>query len=108
MKLQQANLDQTGVAILEMKGSSEEKILPLFSLNPVGEAQEVVKYYFPECETIRAVYFTNNLMEVKIEDIINKFRETSLALPENYMEELLSGFPFIIGNEVGCTTHYYA
>ena len=106
MKLQQANLDQTGVAILALK-EDKEKILPLFSLNPVEEAQEIVKNYFPECEAISAVYFTNNLMETKIEDIIRKYRENHMALPENYMEELISGFPYIIGRECESTKHFY-
>lgn len=107
MKLQQMNLDQTGVAIIALK-EDKEKILPLFSLNPVEEAQEIVKNYYPECETVRAVYFTNNLMETKIEDIIGKYRENHSCLPENYMEELLSGFPFIIGRNYELTSYFYA
>ena len=96
MKLQQTSLDQTGVAILSMNGK-EEKQIPLFSLKPVEEAQSIVENFFPACERIEAVYFTNNLMETKIEDIISNYRKNHKNLPENYMEELLSGFPYVIG-----------
>lgn len=110
MKLQQTTLDQTGVAILIMNDDSE-KIIPLFSTSPVEEAQALVKRYFDKsCQSIHAVYMTNNLMEVKIEDIIKDYKEkyNYLTLPENYMEELLSGFPYIIGNRIGDTTYFYA
>jgi hypothetical protein len=108
MKLQQTTLDQTGVTILLMK-DGEEKHLPLFSLKPIEEAQTLVKRYFNKsCECIKATYFSNNLMEVKIEDVISKYRESHLALPENYMEELVSGFPYIIGRETGDTKYLYA
>jgi hypothetical protein len=99
MKLQQKSLDQTGIAILAMNDNSKKEI-PLFSLNPVEEAQVLVKMYFKDtCECIEAVYVTNNLVGAKIEDIIEKYRNDHLALPEKYMEELLSGFPYIIGND---------
>lgn len=106
MKLQQTSLDQTGVAILILKGN-KEKLLPLYSTNPVEEANKLVKNYFPDCEVIKAVYFTNNLMPTKIEDVIEKYEERYGYLPENYVEELLSGFPYIIGEDYGNTTYFY-
>ena len=110
MKLQQTSLEQTGIAILLMK-NNEEKHIPLFSLNPVEEANELVRKYFTNsCEKIKSVYITNNLMEAKIEDIISTYREKHLCLPENYMEELLSGFPYIVGRglEDIITTNFYS
>ena len=106
MKLQQINLDQTGVAILTFNDRSE-KIIPLFSCNPIQEIQEMAELYFPQC-TIQSVYFTNNLMETKIESIISKYRETNIGLPEDYMEELISGFPYIHGNEFENTIIFYS
>lgn len=98
MEFQQTSLDQTGVAVLIMEDGSE-KIIPLFSFNPIREVQELVKEFefFSTCQGIKNVYFTNNLMETKIEDTIEKYREGHLCLPEDYMEELLSGFPYIFG-----------
>lgn len=107
MKLQQKTLDQTGIAILRMEDDSEKQI-PLFSCNPVQEAQSLVQNYFPNCKKISSVYFTNNLMETKIEYIISKYREGHACLPEDYMEELLSGFPFIFGKEFENTIAFYA
>lgn len=97
MRLQQTSLDQTGVAILNLDG--EEKHIPLFSLSPVEEIHEFVRENYPSYDEfiIKAVYFTNNLMKFKIEDLILEYRETHNNLPENYVEELLSGFPYIIG-----------
>ena len=83
----------------------------LFSLHPVEEANELVRNYFTNsCEKIKSVYITNNLMEAKIEDLISKYREKHLCLPENYMEELLSGFPYIIGRSLEdiTTTNFYS
>lgn len=108
MKLQQTSLDQTGVAILRMNGESSEKQIPLFSLKPVEEAQSIVSSFFPTCERIEAVYFTNNLMEVKIEDIIANYRKNHENLPEDYMEELLSGFPYVIGAKPAFNKAFYA
>lgn len=97
MKLQQTSLDQTGIAILELN-NGEEKHIPLFSLKPVEEANNIVRDYFSSyCKNIKAVYFTNNLMDSKIEDLIESYRKNRKNLPENYMDELLSGFPYIIG-----------
>ena len=107
MKLQQMNLDQTGIAILLMEDGSEKQI-PLYSCQPVQEAKTLVSIYFKNCKRIEGVYFTNNLMPTKIEDIISKYRENHACLPENYMEELLSGFPFIIGRDYKSTSCFYA
>ena len=85
-----------------------EKQIPLYSCEPVQEARTLVQNYFSNCKKISAVYFTNNLMKTKIEDIIRKYRENHICLPENYMEELLSGFPFIFGKEFENTIAFYA
>lgn len=97
MKLQQTSLDQTGVVILTI--NNKDVIKPLFSLEPVSEAQELVRLYLKEA-TIKAVYVTNNLMPTKIEDVIDEYKENHSDLPEGYMEQLLSGFSFINGFSV--------
>lgn len=106
MKLQQTSLDQTGVAVFE-NNAGEQKIIPLFTLNPVGEAQSLQISYFREWE-VKHIYVTNNLMQAKIEDIIEEYRKGHKALPEDYMEELLSGFPYIQGLEPAFKKAYYA
>ena len=106
MKLQQETLDQTGIGILIENG--KERAIPLYSLNPVEEAQYIVKNSINKIEIIKAVYFSNNLMETKIEDIIKEYRESNRALPEDYMEELLSGFPYVNREETLYKKVYYA
>lgn len=106
MKLQQTSLDQTGVVIIE-NSENGQKIIPLFSLNPVEEAQSLQSSYFREWE-IKHVYVTNNLMQAKIEDIIEEYRKGHENLPEDYMEELLSGFPYVQGLEPAFKKAYYA
>ena len=106
MKLQQTSLDQTGIAILIMKDESV-KFIPLFSSKPIEEAHDLVVNYFPDCLEINHIYFTNNLMDAKIEDTIEKYREGHPCLPEDYMEELLSGFPYIFG-EPKSTIPFYS
>lgn len=100
MKLQQKNLDQTGVTILLLKedGKEVEKQIPLYSLKPIEEAQRLVELYYPNCIEIKATYNSNNLLKCPIENIIEDYRKEHLDLPEAYMEELVSGFPYIIGN----------
>jgi hypothetical protein len=107
MKLKQMNLDQTGVAIFKTK--DEEKQIPLYSLKPFEEAQEIKKnYYNNEGITLEAIYITNNLMTTKIEDLIESYMNEYSALPENYMEELISGFPYIIGKNISYSGMFYA
>ena len=105
MKLQQRSLDQTGVAILELE-NNEEKEIPLFSLTPVEEANTIAEKYFPSCK-IKHVFITNNLMNVKIEDTIAEFiKNNNGVVPENLIEEILTGFPYVIGNGTS-TKHIY-
>ena len=94
MKIKQKTLEQTGVCILSNKREEGFKVIPLYSLNIIEEANSIAT----ELDSfIEAVYASNNLMEKKIEDIIEEYMKTSLNLPEDYMEELLSGFPYIKG-----------
>ena len=109
MKLQQRNLDQTGVAILELEDGSIKEI-PLYSLEPIQEADTIVENFYPTC-THKCVYFTNNLMpnHTKIEDIISVYmKQNGGVLPEDLMEDLVSGFPYIRGNEPDFKNAYYA
>ena len=104
-KLQQTSLDQTGMAILYING--EEKHIPLFSLDPYTESEDMIQKYFPNCEKFK-VYVTNNLLLTPIEDTIEDYCIGKLNLPEDYMEELLSGFPYIVGREPAFKKAYYA
>lgn len=107
-KLKQTDLRQTGIAILELTDGSKKSI-PLYSLEIMQEAREITNNYFKDsCKEIKAVYATNNLMATKIEDTISLYLETYKGLPEDYMEELLSGFPYIIGRDSKASAFYYA
>ena len=106
MKLQQTSLDQTGIVIFK-NSAGNQKNIPLFTLNPVAEAQSLQNTYFRGWE-VRHVYVTNNLMQAKIEDTIEEYRKGHNNLPEDYMEELLSGFPYIQGLEPAFKKAYYA
>lgn len=92
-KLKQISLDQTGVAILDIDGT--EKVFPLYSNTPTAEADEVVSFY-SDAE-IKNVFVTNNMLDYRIEDCIEDYIKNynSSVLPEDYMEELVSGFPFL-------------
>lgn len=92
-KLKQISLDQTGVAILDIDGT--EKVFPLYSNTPSLEAGEVASFYFDA--EIKNVFVTNNMLDYRIEDCIEDYRKNynSSVLPEDYMEELVSGFPFL-------------
>ena len=97
-KLKQTSLDQTGIAILSPEKNSLEEIkIPLFSEKPTKEANELL-LLFPSGTIIRHVFISNNLLDYKIEDCIKEFqKEFSNVLPENMMDEMVSGFPFIRG-----------
>ena len=93
MKIQQTSLLQTGIAIgLTLDG--KEISIPLFSQNPVIDEIPNFKQRFPEIK-IKDVFLANSVLKYKIEDTIKEFKETNKFLPENYMNELRSGFPFI-------------
>lgn len=95
--IQQTSLDQTGIAIYELS-NGEEKQIPLFSLEPCKEARELATYM--GCEKASHVYITNNLCEYRIEDEIRNYKkEHNGAVPEEFMDQLASGFPFIEGRE---------
>lgn len=105
MKLQQTNINQTGVAILELT-NLEEKQVPLFSLNPISEAEELLEDFIGA--SVKHVFITNNLMDYKIESVIEKYKsEHNGALSELLMDQLVSGFPYVVGYEVRSTTDFY-
>lgn len=95
-ELKQISLDQTGVAILNVDGT--EKVFPLYSNTPTAEADEIASLYLGDVE-VKNVFITNNLLDYKIEDCIIDYQKffNSDILPEDYMGELVSGFPFITG-----------
>ena len=99
MKLFRVSVEQTGALVAE-DSNKNIKIIPLYSDNPCEEAREIIRdagYKFI------GTYYSNNLMDYKIEDVIRNFVKRNGFLPENYLGELVSGFPFIVGmNENYC------
>ena len=91
--IQQTSLDQTGIAIF--KTENDEKIsIPLFSLAPFDEADELSTYI--EGEVKRDVFISNNLCDYRIEHEIRDYKkENAGSIPEEFMDQLASGFPFI-------------
>lgn len=90
--IQQTSLDQTGIAIFVTEDG--EKInIPLFSLTPFDEAEELAVYVEGE---LKDIFISNNLCDYKIEDEIRDYKKKNLrAIPEEFMDQLASGFPFI-------------
>ena len=94
-KLKQTSLDQTGVAVLKLE--DEDKVIPLFSENPIKEANEVGAL-FPLGTEVKNVFVANSMLDFKIEDCIKDFQTYfPNTLPEDMMEELVSGFPYTYG-----------
>ena len=94
-KIKQTSLDQTGIAIYTI--GNDEKIIPLFSLSPIEEANKMLDYFTDHTikkVTLEHVFISNNLLEYKIEDEIRNFIGENGYLPEDLMDELLCGFPF--------------
>lgn len=101
-KLKQTSLEQTGVAVLKLKDG--DKVIPLFSENPIKEANEVGAL-FPLGTEVKNVFVANNILDYRIEDCIKDFQiEFPQILPEDMMEELVSGFPFTYGEYSGKET----
>ena len=96
MKYIQQSFDQTGVAVFIMEGG-KEKVVPTFSLNPEQEIKELF-YYIEGVKELKNIYYTNNMMDYKIEDTIEGFVNEYGCLPGDLMDELLSGFPYITGD----------
>ena len=96
MKIKQTSLEQTGVALYE-DNNGELTQIPLFSLNPVDEAHEMESLVSSD-SSLKHVFISNNLLDYKIEDAIEDFQEKNGdVLPQNLIEELVAGFPFLCG-----------
>lgn len=108
-KLKQTSLDQTGIVIFELSGS--EKVIPLFSLNPHKEAIEIegIMYNLNKDVKLAHLFLSNNILDYRVEDKIREFQKEKLnILPEDMMEELLSGFPFVEGTSPYFSPVWYA
>ena len=107
-KIKQTSLDQTGIVIYETDNSL--KTIPLFSLTPMEEATQILvdieKITHKVCN-LKHVFVANNLLDYRVEDAIKNFVNTYNFLPENLMDELVSGFPFIQGYDLGYTKMFY-
>lgn len=94
VKLFRTSIEQTGIAVF-INSKGEEKVIPLFTEAPCEEARElrgIIPNYF-----LLDVYYTNNLLDYKPESLIRNFINKHGFLPENYIDELVSGFPGIVG-----------
>ena len=92
-KLFRTSVEQTGIAVYIDKNGNEIQ-RPMFSDNPCEEAREVARL---TGDMLVRTFYSNNLLDYKIESLISEFVDKNGFLPENYMEELISGFPFILG-----------
>lgn len=95
MKLKITSLEQTGIAIFRDK-EGKEKYVPLFSDNPCEEARGLFARDM-KAFTLTNVFYTNQMCNYKIETVVKEFVEKHKFLPENYIEEIVSGFPHIGG-----------
>lgn len=100
VKLFKTSIEQTGVAIF-INSEGKEKVIPLFTVAPCEEAREL-RGIIPDYE-LKDVFYTNNLLNYKPEDLIRNFINKHGFLPEPYVDELVSGFPGIGGrNKSSC------
>lgn len=93
IKLKRISVEQTGVAIVEDDNGNVKQI-PLYSNDPCEEARDIVAHLGVK---LKDTYYTSNLMEYKIEDMVEDFTNDNGFLPENFMDEMVMGFPFIFG-----------
>lgn len=93
MKLFRTSIEQTGVTIVE-DNEGNLKQIPLYSNSPCKEARVFAGAF--GCK-IKDTFYTNSMMDYKIEDCVRDFEEKYGFLPENYMDEMVNGFPFIHG-----------
>jgi hypothetical protein len=91
MKLKITSLEQTGIAIFRDK-EGKEKYIPLFSDNPCEEARGLFARDM-EASVLTDVFYTNQMCNYKIETVVKEFVDKHKFLPENYIEEMVSGFP---------------
>lgn len=95
MKLKITSLEQTGVAIFKDK-EGNEKHIPLFSDNPCEEARGLFAMD-TKASLLTNVFYTNQMCNYKIEMVVKEFVGKNKFLPENYIDEMASGFPFVFG-----------
>lgn len=103
MRFFQTSLDQTGIAVLEDENGNTKNI-PLFTLEPSKEASNVADFLnrksFVKYD-VKHVVVCNNLLDYRIEDEIEAYqKEHSGVIPQDLLEQLLSGFPHIYGMEL--------
>ncbi len=102
-KIKQTSLDQTGIAVIQLING--HKLIPLFSENPMEEANEITLQLPVPIAMIKHVFISNNMLDYKIEDCIRHFQIAfPKVLPEDMMEELVSGFPYTYGEYSGNET----
>ena len=92
LKLFRTSLEQTGVAMF-INSEGKEKAVPLFSNEPCEEARKLRDIFIDY--KLKDIYYSNNMIDYKIEDLIKNFKNEHGFLPEDYIEELVCGFPHI-------------
>ena len=96
MELQQKSLLQTAVAVFTNLEGAEIQV-PLFSKKPIaGEVPALLKR-FPNLK-LKHVYFSNALLGTALATSILEFVYKYGILPENYLNDLRTGFSFIYDN----------
>lgn len=92
-KLVRTSINQTGASLFINERTGEEKIIPMFTKNPCEEARGIqIPNY-----TLKWTVYSNNLLDYKLDELINDFIAKNKFLPENYVEEIVLGFPFTSG-----------
>lgn len=108
-KFIQTNLNQTGVAIFSCK-DEEDIIIPLFGRAPLIEARsiEAEGHILPNNYSLKNTFISNNLLDYRIEDAIKDFINREGFLPEDMVDDIVTGFPFIEGEEFELYPAFYA
>lgn len=105
-QLFQTSIDQTGVAIMEMSDGTTKEF-PLFSARPLSEAKQLMED-IPNIASIKDIFITGNLMAHKIEQDVEYYMKNFGIFPEDIMEEMVSGFPFVFTGSPYSISYLYA
>lgn len=105
LNLCRTSIYQTGLAIFVDEDGNEKRV-PLFTHVPFNEAKELQKQHFKNYYSIKGIFYTNEMMSYRMEDLIKEFLNKHHFLPQNYVDELASGFPHIPGHNPSFV-HFY-
>ena len=86
-RLVHKNIRHTGYAILEDLRNGGEKILPTFTKNLIDESMQLETPGY----TLRGIYGARLFMPLTLKEI-QEFKKKHGIIPQNYTEELRTGF----------------